>query len=161
MYRTVSMTVMRSGLAVLLIAGCTKASPPPQPPAEDVAPPEASDEPKANESAPEIDSSVRIEGPLTEAQVKAVVQEHFSEIQECFDAALIRMDSPNLNGAIAVRIEIDGGGAVTNAALEASSFGDEETPACIIDDVKAWRFPGSGKSKKPSTVTYPFFLRSY
>lgn len=155
------MNVMRSGLVLVSIAGCTKAAAPPQPPADDVAQPEASNEPEPSEDVPEIDGSVHIEGPLKEAQVQAVVQEHFNEIKKCFDAALVRMESTNLNGAIAVRIEVDGGGAVTNVELDASSFGDEETPACIIDEVEAWRFPGSGKGKQPSTVIYPFFLRSY
>jgi hypothetical protein len=158
------MNAMRIALAMVLLVGCTKAAAPPppsQPPADDVAQAEASDEPEASEPVPEIDNSVLIEGPLTEAQVRAVAQEHFSEIQACFDAALVRMDSPNLNGAIAVRIEIDAGGAVTKVELEASSFGDEETPACIIGKVETWTFPKAAKAKKPSTVVYPFFLRSY
>lgn len=154
------MTVLRSSLAFVMIAGCTKAAPPPQPPAAEPQP-EASDEPAPSEDLPEIDRTIHIEGPLTEAQVKEVAQEHFSEIQECFDAALIRMESSDLTGAIAVHIEIDGSGAVTDAGLEASNFGDSETPDCIIDKVGKWSFPDSGKGKKPSTVVYPFFLRSY
>jgi hypothetical protein len=90
----------------------------------------------------------------------AVQRPHATAVQ-CFDAALVRMESTNVNGAVAVRIEIDAGGAVTNAELEASSLGDDETPACIIGKVEAWSFPKAAKAKKPSTVVYPFFLRSY
>lgn len=159
--RFVPMTAMRPALVVVLIAGCTKAAPPPQPPADDVSQPEASDEPADSDEPAQIDSNVRIEGPLTEAQVEAVVQEHFTQIQGCFDAALVRMASNDLTGAIAIRIEIDGSGAVTDVALDASNFGDEQTPPCIMGKVEGWSFPSSGKGKKPSTVIYPFFLRSY
>lgn len=155
------MTVLRKSLAFVMIAGCTKGAPPPQPPVADEPPPEASDEPEPSEDLPEIDRTVRIEGPLTEAQVEEVAQEHFSEIQGCFDDALVRMASSDLTGAIAIHIEIDGSGAVTDVGLEASNFGDSETPDCIIGKVGTWSFPGSGKGKEPSTVVYPFFLRSY
>ena len=154
------MIAMRFGLVVLLLAGCTKtAAPPSQPPADDVEEPEPSDDPEAQEDVPEIDGTVRIEGPLKEEQVQAVVQEHFTEIQKCFNEALVHVgDSTNLNGGVAVKLEIDAGGKVTNAELDASNLGDEAAPTCIIGHVETWSFP---KAKQPSTVTYPFFLRSY
>lgn len=146
-------------LFVLGAVGCTKAAPPPQPPAEDASPPDM-EEPAEEQEQVMIDQNTRIDGPLTEAQVDAVVQEHFNETKKCFDDALMRMEADDLTGAIAVRMEVDGSGAVTEAVVEASNFGDEETPQCIVADVQGWTFPGSKKGEG-SSVVYPFFLRSY
>ncbi|MCA9653873.1 MAG: hypothetical protein H6712_09155 [Myxococcales bacterium] len=42
------------------------------------------------------------------------------------------MEADDLIGAIAVRTEVDGSGKVSEAVLEASNFGDEQTPGCIV-----------------------------
>lgn len=113
-------------------------------------------------SAPkqEVDTTIRIEGGLTEAQVQATVDEHFDQIRTCFDQAMARMEMQDLSGVIAIQMTVDPSGKVTLSQLDASNFGDAEAVDCIVDATKTWSFPKLKKGKT-AKVTYPFQLRSY
>jgi hypothetical protein len=113
-------------------------------------------------SAPkqEVDTTIRIEGGLSEAQVEAVVDEHFDEIRTCFDEAMARMEMEDLSGVIAVQMTVDKTGKVTLSQLDASNFGDAEAANCIVEQTRTWTFPKLKKGKT-AKVTYPFQLRSY
>lgn len=113
-------------------------------------------------SAPkqEVDTTVRIEGGLTESQVQATVDEHFDEVRGCFDEAMARMEMDDLSGVIAIQMTVDKSGKVTLSQVDATNFGDAEAADCIVEQTKTWTFP---KLKKGPTakVIYPFQLRSY
>jgi TonB family protein len=154
----------RIALALVWLTACDKPAPdsaPPEPTAESTEPaaPEPEPEPAEPEEEP-LDREVQVEGPLTQEQVQKVVQKNFTPVRECFDAALLRLESEDLLGGISVRIEVDATGTVTDAILERSTFGDAETPDCILEVARTWKFPKPRK-KASTTIVYPFFLRSY
>lgn len=150
-------------LAFVLCVACDRDQPSTSPDdAQTAAPAEPAPQEEASQDEPPaepLDTTKRIEGGLSESQVEAVVEKHFTGVRECFDKALVRVDEVNEIGAIVVRFTVGASGGVEEATLEGSEFGDEETETCIVEQVGTWTFPKP--RKKSATVRYPFFLRSY
>lgn len=117
-------------------------------------------DPDPDEQKPAIDTTTRVEGGLTEAQVQKVIDDHFRPVRECFDEALARMEAENLIGAIVVEWTVDAAGKVEGAAVAESDFGDAETGECIVGKLGSWAFP-KPKKGKAAKVRYAFQLRSY
>jgi hypothetical protein len=146
-------------VVVAALCGCEKsggtASPDEGQPDADPVRAEMSSAPKQ-----EVDTTVRIEGGLTEAQVQATVDEHFDPVRTCFDEAMARMEMEDLSGVIAIQMTVDKTGKVTLSQLDASNFGDAEAVDCLVEVTKTWTFP-KPKKGTPAKVIYPFQLRSY
>jgi hypothetical protein len=109
--------------------------------------------------APRVEQELKIDGAIKKAEIDKVIEQYFREIRVCFDGGLSR--NPNddvVDGAIVVKIQVAAGGNVELAQGELNETGDEETEACIVGEVQKWSFP---KKKQPSTILYPFYLRSY
>jgi hypothetical protein len=117
-------------------------------------------DPEPEEEKPDIDTTTKIDGGLTEAQVQATIDDQFRPVRECFDQALTRMEAENLIGAIVVEWTVTPAGKVEGAAVTASDFGDAETGQCIVASLEGWQFP-KHKKGKPTSVRYAFHLRSY
>ena len=117
-------------------------------------------DPEPDEQKTAIDTTTRVDGGLTEAQVQKVIDDHFQPVRECFDEALARMESENLIGAIVVEWTIAAGGKVEGATVAESDFGDAETGTCIVGKLESWPFPKPKKGKE-TKVRYAFQLRSY
>jgi len=115
-------------------------------------------ESEAEPPAPKVEQVLRIEGGVREAQVKEVIEKHFREIRECFDAGLAANPQAELDGAIVIAIQVDPAGKVTEAETELNETGDDTTEDCIVAEVGKWTFP---KPKGKATIHYPFYLRSY
>jgi hypothetical protein len=107
---------------------------------------------------PLVEQVLRIEGGIREPQVKQVIEKHFREIRECWDAGLAANPQAELDGAIVVAISVDAAGKVTDAKTELNETGDDTTEECIVAEVGKWTFP---KPKGAATIHYPFYLRSY
>jgi hypothetical protein len=148
-------------IAWLAIVACDKQGETVRP--EDT--PELTDEdkelsdPEPDEQKPAIDTTTKVEGGLTEDQVKATIDAQFQPVRECFDEALARMQAQNLIGAIVVEFSVGAGGKVENAAVAASDFGDAEAGECIVAKLETWTFPKPKKGQ--AKVRWPFHLRSY
>jgi hypothetical protein len=160
--RTTSRGALVVSVGLLLSCDRDVVSTPPdehvgQPPDEAV--PDSAPMSEEDPAAPPLDTSFRVEGGLSKEQIQSVIDKQFTPIRECFDQALERVDHIDTGGAIMVRWVVGTRGDVTDAELEGSRFGDPETERCIVDEVQRWAFPAP--KKKPATVHYPFYLRSY
>lgn len=106
---------------------------------------------------PKVEQELKIDGAIKSAEIDKVIETYFDEIRTCFDGGLSR--NPNeIEGAIVVKIQVAAGGNVELVQGELNETGDEETEACIVGEVQKWTFP---KKKQPTTILYPFYLRSY
>ena len=90
------------------------------------------------------------------APIQAVVRSRLTEIERCYDRG--KMDDPELKGRVTVRIHIGPRGTVSADEIESSSLGNSIVESCILDAVRAWKFPvpAGGKS---AIISYPFNLR--
>ncbi|HWN69191.1 MAG TPA: AgmX/PglI C-terminal domain-containing protein, partial [Haliangium sp.] len=127
--------------------------------------PSASDRvtPGAGETAPVVaDKATPRERPAPEAgrvdieATRRVVRAHLGEIRTCHERG--RMDAPDLDGRVVVRIAIGRGGRVTSAAIASSTLNTPAVEKCITSAVQKWTFPapsGGGTA----VIEYPFVLR--
>jgi hypothetical protein len=86
--------------------------------------------------------------------VADVVRAHASEVQACFDRAV--MEKPDLQGRLLVRAAIDGEGRVLEVARSGPAIaGGGRLQECVLAAFRRWTFrpaPGGGKA----SVTYSF-----
>ncbi|MFZ5439897.1 MAG: AgmX/PglI C-terminal domain-containing protein [Myxococcota bacterium] len=87
------------------------------------------------------------------ATVGRVVQGHRDALQYCYEAVL--KAEPNLAGRVEVSFVVSASGAVTLAELEEDSIRRPFMSQCILEQVRAWRFPTSSDGEE-RRVAYPF-----
>jgi hypothetical protein len=97
-----------------------------------------------------------VEGGLDRDQIAAVIQKHLGEIIYCYEKGL--QVTPSLSGRVGVRFNINGAGVVNTAQVENSSLDDAKVEGCVLNKLRAWKFPKpmGGVNVK---VSYPFMLR--
>ena len=123
-------------LALLTTVGCKK---------EDTTPPDGeqavADEAEPEDEVEEPEEAVaEDEGPtqLTKAGFDETIHDHFSEISDCYVAALEA--NPELAGTINTEFTFDAEGGHTMVALEGSSLNDEGLVNCIAEASNSWDF---------------------
>lgn len=90
---------------------------------------------------------------LTSDEVRAVVEEHRTEIDACYGNSAPR--AARQAGRIDVDLEIHGNGFVRNPEFARDDFGDDALRGCVLAAMTRWRFPtwpGDGVMR----VTLPF-----
>lgn len=96
--------------------------------------------------------TVKIEGGMSRAMVKRVIDQHLEEITYCYETAL--MSKPSILGRIVFEWKILMNGRVGEIRIVASSVNSHEIHNCIKSAIKSWQFP------KPTgtevVVSYPF-----
>lgn len=96
--------------------------------------------------------TVKIEGGMSRAMVKRVIDRHLEEITYCYETAL--MTNPSILGRIVFEWKILMDGGVGEIRIVASSVNSHEIHNCIKSAIRSWRFP------KPTgaevVVSYPF-----
>jgi hypothetical protein len=93
--------------------------------------------------------------PLSKANFDETVHDHFSEVSDCYIAAL--EGNPELAGTLEAEFTIgDDGQVVSVTVVEGSTLADEGLIACIDAAAKTWDFavPSHGEM----TLRYPFNL---
>jgi hypothetical protein len=95
-------------------------------------------------------------GLLPMEAVRKVVDEHISEVQECYENGLIR--NPGLSGKLVVEWTIGLNGRVSKVGTKVATLQSNAVSECIIGRLKNWQFP------RPSggtvVVSYPFIFKS-
>jgi len=76
---------------------------------------------------------------LTRAVVNAVVAANFAAFAACRERAL--ESKPGTSSSLALHVDVDARGAVTRAEQGTSTLKDATSAACILEKVKAVRFP--------------------
>jgi len=103
------------------------------------------------DSSPE--AAVAGRSGLSAEAIERVVRSHKAEVRVCYDAALKK--KPDARGKLLVAVTIDASGAVSDAAVQSSTFDGSEVGECVVKHVRTFRFPppDGGEVMK---VTYPY-----
>ena len=124
-------------LALLTTVGCKKEDTTPpdgEQAVADEADPEEVEEPEAEEAVEEEEGPVQ----LTKAGFDETIHDHFSEISDCYLAALEA--NPELAGTLNAEFTFEADGSHTMVALEGSSLNDEGLVNCIAEASNSWDF---------------------
>ena len=108
--------------------------------------------PTKGSSSLSIGTSVR--RGLSSDQIRDVALSSMGQVRACYERAL--KTSPSLQGKIVVDWKVAPSGHVTRASVQTDQIGDKGLQACILETVKSWTFPESGRS---TPVSFPFTLR--
>jgi len=100
--------------------------------------------------------AIAAQGSIDRNAVAKVVNGHLQEVHACYERALLR--DPGLAGKVVLEWTIGAGGRVVAAKTKSSSLKNPSVEACILRNLKKWRFP----SPKGGVViiTYPFLFNS-
>jgi serine/threonine-protein kinase len=130
---------------------------PAPPPAPEPPPRPAAHPTPSSESAPAVVSrpapSASPPGFIDSKAVTAVVRAHATEVQGCFDRAL--MEHSDLHGRLTVRASVDPNGHVLGVTPTAVMPGGGRLQACVVEAFAHWTFPPPSGGVK-GTVTYSF-----
>ncbi|MBX7084440.1 MAG: AgmX/PglI C-terminal domain-containing protein [Nannocystaceae bacterium] len=111
--------------------------------------------PKAHAKTEQV---LAIEGDRPEADIKRVVQDHFTEIRNCFDLAVVHADQIDNQGATVIKFTVTAAGEVRSAEVELAELGDKATEACIASEVGHWKLPAAAAD---AVVHMPFYMHSF
>ena len=104
-----------------------------------------------------LESETEIEGGLTAAQIKSVVQKHIGAIRYCYERQLTA--NPNLYGKIKVEFVISPQGRVVTQNVKSTTMKNKMVEGCILRKIKRWNFP-LPKGGSEVAVSYPFYFKS-
>lgn len=97
-------------------------------------------------------------GELPKAVIKAYIATKMGAIKACYQKGL--QSNPDLSGKIKVKFLIQPNGAVNPAKIDDSSINNDGVENCVLNNVKAWKFP-QAKGGGVTTVVYPFVFASH
>ncbi len=89
--------------------------------------------------------------------IDRIVRRHWNELRYCYEKALQR--DPNLRGKVAIFFRIESAGTVDEAHVSESTLGSASAEACLVANVRRWRFPPP-KGGGVVLVTYPFIFEA-
>jgi hypothetical protein len=90
------------------------------------------------------------------SNIQRVVESHRSEVQSCYERALLK--NPSAQGRVMLTFTVGVDGTVTDATGGADAvLAEAGVERCIAERAKTWRF---AKRAAPTTVKFPFVLRS-
>ncbi|MFT3709246.1 MAG: AgmX/PglI C-terminal domain-containing protein [Archangium sp.] len=88
--------------------------------------------------------------------VLKVVKRHQNQIRFCYESELNK--TPDLAGKVTIAWTIDGTGAVSIAQVAESGLRNETVENCILQRVKAWKFPEPQGGQEVS-ITFPWVFQ--
>jgi hypothetical protein len=106
------------------------------PPPTTEAAPSGEEAPQRRGSGIQLDSEI---GALDEGKVMDVFQRATPKLSACFQKGARRL--PYLAGAVSFKVRVDGEGKALYAYLKDSTLGDRTTEDCMLDVLKALRWP--------------------
>jgi hypothetical protein len=87
-------------------------------------------------------------------RIQRIIRGNFGPFDACYERGL--HDDPSLKGRVAVKVTIDGTGAVTTAVDAGSDLPDAAVVSCVVRSFATLAFPATGRE---ITVVYPLTLR--
>lgn len=94
-------------------------------------------------------------GSVSGNDVRATIRANASEIQACYEAALL--NSTETGGRVVVRFVIDPSGHVPAASIGSSELQAPELGCCVVKRVAQWTFPRP-ENAGFVVVEYPFVV---
>ena len=95
-------------------------------------------------------------GKLAPAAVQGAIRQNIAALRACYTAALA--NQPGLRGRVALRLQIDASGAVSDSAIESSTLASPAAEKCLTLAARRIKFPKTGGG--PVRVTYPLVFQS-
>lgn len=86
-------------------------------------------------------------------EVRQVIKKNLKSIKTCYTEGL--KNNPNIEGKIVIEWDIASDGSVSKAGVKSSALKDEAVENCIVDKVKALKFPAP-PTGNVANVSYPF-----
>jgi hypothetical protein len=106
-------------------------------------------------SAPERHDESDGTGRFTVGErIQRIIRGNFGPFDVCYERGL--RDDPSLKGRVAVKLTIDGTGAVATVVDAGSDLPDARVVSCVVRSFATLAFPATGKVV---TVVYPLTLR--
>ena len=97
-------------------------------------------------------------GELPKPVIKAYIATKMGAIKACYQKGL--QTNPDLSGKIKVKFIIQPNGTVNPAKIDESTIGNDSVESCVLNNVKAWKFP-QAKGGGITNVVYPFVFASH
>jgi NitT/TauT family transport system substrate-binding protein len=95
-------------------------------------------------------------GKLAPAAVHGAIRQNIAALRACYTAALA--NQPGLRGRVALRLQIDASGAVSDSAIESSTLASPAAEKCLTLAARRIKFPKT--SGGPVRITYPLVFQS-
>lgn len=102
-----------------------------------------------------LDDEATVEGGLDRDQIIAVINKNKGQIIYCYEKGL--QSQPHIGGRVAVDFVIGANGRITTARVAQSSLGSKTVEGCMLQKMKAWKFPRPVGNVNVD-VLYPFEL---
>ena len=103
-----------------------------------------------------VATSIGSQGQIDKEAVARVINSHLSEVQRCYEAALLH--TPGLAGKVVLEWTISTAGKVVNSKSKSSTLKDVSVESCILRALNNWQFPpAKGNSV---IITYPFIFNA-
>jgi hypothetical protein len=93
-------------------------------------------------------------GQIDSKGVLEVVNSHLSEIQACYETALLHR--ADISGTAKLEWVVSTSGEVVSARTLSSTLPDAAVESCILRHLKTWHFPRA--RMMPVTISYPFIF---
>jgi Ca-activated chloride channel family protein len=122
----------------------------PENPDCDEADEEVSDEAKKKADKPIKIDKVVVTGGINESVVRNITMAHMDELKAC--AA-----KEGLQGKVVIKIVVGPDGTIKNAQVVVNEIRGSNAEKCIMEKVKAWRFPGSQDRKEAEATVVLVF----
>ncbi len=90
---------------------------------------------------------------LSKEQIQGVIGKNLSGVRACYTSML--ENNPQAQGKMTLEWFVVKNGAVEKLKVVSSTIDDGDFRKCMIETVKAWKFP-KHKAKEPVKVVYPF-----
>jgi len=96
------------------------------------------------------------QGAIDREQVAKVINSYAREVQACYERALLKQ--PSLSGKLVVEFTLSPKGLVAAAKVKSSTLLNGALEACVLSQLKKWKFPSPNGSTV--VITYPFLFNA-
>lgn len=86
-------------------------------------------------------------------EVRLIIRKNLNSIKTCYDDGL--KNNPNIQGKIVIEWDLASDGSVSKAAVKSSELKSETVENCIVNKIKALKFPAS-PTGTIANISYPF-----
>lgn len=100
-----------------------------------------------------LSDDASVEGGLDRDQIIAVIERNKGQAVYCYEKGI--QSNPNLGGRVMIKFLVGPSGSVSSASVASSSMGSSSVESCIVNKLRAWRFPRP-KGNVAVKVNYPF-----
>lgn len=83
--------------------------------------------------------AVQVNGAVAPDAIRGVAERRFGAVRECYDASLAK--DPKVQGVVAVKVQLDQNGAITDVSDGGSDVTDKDLVTCVLGVFRGLTFP--------------------